>query len=107
MAKFIISKFDRLIDIAALLTIAAGGMLLHTLTALTIKSYYGDIWGYVSFLLPGLAELYLAVIQIADRMFNYHLLLGYFAAAIAISIISVMAKNRLKAKLLKEEANSI
>ena len=107
MAKFIISKFDRIIDIAALLTIAAGGMLLHTLTALTIKSYYGDIWGYISFLLPGFAELYLAVIQTTDRMFNYHLLLGYFAAAIAVSIISVMAKNRLKAKLLKEEANSI
>ena len=60
-------KIDRVFDYISLMLIAGGGMLLHTLTSLTIKTYYGDPWGYVSFLLPGLSEVYLASIQLLLR----------------------------------------
>lgn len=86
MARTIISSFDRLVNIIALITIVGGGMLLHTLTALTLKSYYGDPWGYVCFALPGISEAYLMIVQIADDMYNYtFIFLGFvmFAASIA------------------------
>lgn len=99
MAKFIIGKFDRIIDLVTILTIVCGGMLIHTLTALTIKGYYGDIWGYVSFLLPVFSEIFLAIIQITDNMYNYTLLLGIFVSVISISALCLITKNSIKAKL--------
>ena len=99
MAKFIIGKFDRLIDLVSILTIVCGGMLIHTLTALTIKGYYGDVWGYVSFLLPVFSEIFLAIIQVTDNMYNYPMLLGIFISVISISALCLITKNSLKARL--------
>lgn len=99
MAKFIITKFDRLIDVVSILAIVCGGMLLHTLTALTIKGYYGDVWGYVSFVLPVFSEIFLAIIQVTDNMYNYPMLLGVFISIISISTLCLVTKNTLKAKL--------
>jgi hypothetical protein len=84
-------KIDRLFDYISLMVIAGGGMVLHTLTALTIKSYYGDPWGYVSFLLPGISEAYLVSVQLGDDMYNYTILLVSFLALIsAIGVIKLI-----------------
>lgn len=99
MAKFLIRKFDRLIDLVSILIIVCGGMLIHTLTALTIKGYYGDVWGYVAFLLPVFSEIFLAIIQVTDNMYNYPIFLGIFISVILISTLCLVTKNSLKAKL--------
>jgi hypothetical protein len=99
MATHIIRKFDRFIDLVSILVIVCGGMLLHTLTALTIKSYYGDVWGYVSFFLPVFSEIFLAIIQVADNLYNYPLLLGIFIAVISVSGLGLIMKNSFKARL--------
>lgn len=107
MARFIIGKFDRVIDVVSILIIVCGGMLLHTLTALTIKGYYGDVWGFVSFLLPGLSEIFLAVIQVTDNMYNYPLILGIFTTVISISVITLFVKNSYKNRLAQTVSSDI
>lgn len=89
-------KIDRLFDYISLMVIAGGGMVLHTLTSLTIKSYYGDPWGYVAFLLPGISEVYLASIQLSDDMYNYTMLLVSF-----ISIISALGILKLIRSIIR------
>jgi len=95
-------KIDRLFDYISLMMIAGGGMILHTLTSLTIKSYYGDPWGYVSFLLPGISEAYLVSVQIGDDMYNYTILLVSF-----ISIISVLAVLKLVRNIIRSRVEII
>jgi len=86
MARTIITRFDRLINIITLLLLVSGAMLLHTLTALTLKSYYGDPWGYVCFALPGISEAYLIIVQLADDMYNYtFLFIGFVVLAMSVS----------------------
>jgi hypothetical protein len=99
-------KIDRLFDYIILMVLAGGGMILHTLTALTIKSYYGDPWGYVSFLLPGFSEAYLAVVQLGDDMYNYTILLGTFITMISLLGILKMISRviRSRAELMIEES---
>lgn len=99
MAKAIISQFDRLINIITLLLIVGGGMLLHTLTALTLKSYYGDPWGYVCFALPGISEAYLIIVQIADDMYNYTFLFVGFIALTAIIAAAWYVKNIVRQRV--------
>lgn len=95
-------KIDRLFDYISLMVIAGGGMILHTLTALTIKSYYGDPWGYVSFLLPGISEAYLVFIQLGDDMYNYTILLVIF-----ISIISTLGILKLVRSIIRSRTEII
>jgi hypothetical protein len=95
-------KIDRLFNYISLMVIAGGGMILHTLTSLTIKSYYGDPWGYVSFLLPGFSELYLVSVQLGDNMYNYTILLVTF-----ITIISVLGILKLVSKVVRSRGELI
>jgi len=99
MANIIINKFDRLINMLTMLILVGGGSILHTLTALALKNYYGDPWGYVSFALPGLAEAYLIIIQLSDEMYNYTLLFAIFACA-ALAAVAVWAiKNIVRQRM--------
>ena len=95
-------KIDRLFDYICLMVIAGGGMILHTLTSLTIKSYYGDPWGYVSFLLPGFSEAYLVSVQLGDNMYNYTILLATF-----ITIISVLGILKLTSKIIRSRSEAV
>lgn len=95
-------NIDRLFDYISLMLIAGGGMILHTLTALTIKSYYGDPWGYVSFLLPGISEAYLVTVQLGDNMYNYTILLVTF-----ISIISALGLLKLVRNVIRSRVETI
>ncbi len=95
-------KIDRLFDYISLLVIAVGGMILHTLTSLTINSYYGSPWGFVSFLLPGISEAYLASVQLGDIMYNYTILLVVF-----ISIIFALGIFKLIRKIIRSRVEPI
>ena len=99
MAKIVLLKLDRYINILSLLLMISGGMILHTLTSLTIKSYYGDLWGYVSFLLPGIAEAYLVLVQLGDDMYNYSIILAVFAAIALIMALILLCKNIIRVKI--------
>jgi len=105
MATIIINKFDKLINILTILILVGGGSILHALAALTLKNYYGDPWGYVSFALPGLAEAYLIIIQLSDDMYNYTLLFSIFAcialAAVAVWAIKNIVRQRMTNMLLQ------
>lgn len=90
------TKFDRLINILTLFLLVSGTMLLHTLTALTLKSYYGNPWGYVSFALPGLAEAYLIIIQLADQMYNFTYLVVYFICLALLILSGWFIKNIIR-----------
>jgi hypothetical protein len=92
-------KIDRVFDYISLMLIAGGGMILHTLTSLTIKTYYGDPWGYVSFLLPGLSEAYLASIQLGDDMYNYTILLVAFLSIIVFLGVLKMVRSVIRSKV--------
>lgn len=100
MAQIVLHKVDRFINILSLLLIIGGSMIIHTLTSLTIRSYYGDLWGYVSFLLPGASESYLIFIQLGDNMYNYSIIVAIFAATSLVMTLILLLKNILKAKYL-------
>lgn len=100
MANIIINKFDRLINILTFLILAGGGAILHTLTALTLKNYYGDPWGYVSFALPGIAEAYLIIIQLSDDMYNYTLLFAIFACTALAAVVVRAIKNVVRHRVM-------
>jgi len=108
MAKIILHNFDRLINFLSLLLILGGGMIIHTLTSLTIRSYYGDPWGYVAFLLPGVAESYLIFVQLDDKMYNYPILLTIFIATALTITLALLLKNfvRLKVTTILEKRAS-
>lgn len=78
MLGTLLKKLGKIINFITLLLVAGLGMIIHTLTALTLKSYYGDPWGYVSFVFPGFSEAYLVAIQLGDDMYNYTVLLAVF-----------------------------
>lgn len=99
MAKLVLHKLDRLISHLTLLLIIGGGTIIHTLTALTIRSYYGDPWGYVSFLLPGIAETYLVFVQLDDNMYNYSIIVATFAAAALALMLILLLKRLLRSKV--------
>jgi len=92
-------KIDRLFDYISLMVIAGGGMILHTLTSLTIKSYYGDPWGYISFLLPGISEAYLVTVQLGDDMYNYTILLVSFISIISALAIFKVIRNVIRSRV--------
>lgn len=99
MARTILTQLDRLINCIALLFLVGGGMLLHTLTALTLKSYYGDPWGYVCFALPGISEAYLIIVQIADDMYNYAFIFAGFALSALTVAAAWFAKNIIRQRV--------
>lgn len=92
------ARIDRLFDYISLMLVAGGGMILHTLTSLTIRSYYGDPWGYVAFLLPGISEAYLVSIQLGDNMYNYTILLVTFITIILALCILKLVRNIIRSK---------
>jgi hypothetical protein len=98
MAKIVLHTFDRFINYLLLLLLLGGGMVIHTLTSLTIRSYYGDPWGYLSFLLPGVAEAYLMFVQLGDEMYNYSILLAMFAVTAVAITVALLLKNFLRFK---------
>jgi hypothetical protein len=93
MAKFVLYKFDSLFSNLMMLIIIGGAMIVHTLTSLTIKSYYGDPWGYVAFLIPFGSEAYLAFIQLGDNMYNYTIFLTSFICIASLSALLWVLKN--------------
>jgi hypothetical protein len=98
MAKIVLRKLDRLIDILSLLLITGGGMIIHILTCLTIRSYYGDLWGYVSFLLPGIAESFLIFVQLGDSMYNYLQIVTLFTGTSLTLALALLFKNLIRSK---------
>ena len=99
MAGLIISKIDRFINYLTVSVMIGGALFVHILTALTIKSYYGSPWGYLSFLLPGFSELYLVTLQLTESMYNYMLILTGFLAITATLSLIWFIKNIVKSKI--------
>lgn len=97
--QFMIRKVDDFINYLILTFMLCGGMFIHLLTALTIKSYSGSLWGFVSFLLPGLAEIYLITLQLRDNMYNYMIIVAGFIAVTATLGTIWFVKNLLKARM--------
>lgn len=95
MPRDILKKLGYIMNFITLLLIMGIGMIIHTLTALTLKSYYGDPWGYISFLFPGFSEAYLMVIQLGDDMYNYTMLLAAFIVMTIFWIVTKFFSNRL------------
>jgi hypothetical protein len=104
MAKFVLNSFDKLITYLTISVFIGGGFFIHIITALTIKSYYGSTWGYISFMLPGFAELYLTIIQISEQMYNYMIIVASFLTLTAAVGLTWLFKNsvRLKLERIKE-----
>jgi len=99
MAGFVINKIDRFINILTLSLIVCGGMIWHIITALTLSSYYGSPWGYVSLFLPGLSEIYLITLQLNENMYNYTLLTACYLSLMALLGLFWFIKNRVRTKL--------
>jgi hypothetical protein len=95
MARLVITKLDRFINYLTLAILIGGGLFMHLLTALTIKSYYGLKWGYIAFMLPGFSELYLVILQISAEMYNYMTVLAGFLAMSAVVALVWFFKNSL------------
>ena len=83
MAANVVRKFGYLFDVTTLLIIVGGSGIVHCLTALAIGGRYGDLWGYVALFVPGGAELFLAIIQITAKQYNYAIFLGVFLVVAA------------------------
>jgi hypothetical protein len=105
MAKIVLDKFDRFISYLTISVVVGGGFFIHIITALTIKSYYGSFWGYVSFMLPGFAELYLTIIQVSEQMYNYTIILSAFLTLTAAVGLTWFLKNSVKFKLERVKSN--
>ncbi|NVN98204.1 MAG: hypothetical protein HXX17_02695 [Geobacteraceae bacterium] len=105
MARFMIRKIDRFINYLTISFMICGGMAIHILTALTIKSYYGSIWGYLSFLTPGFSEIYLLALQISESMYNYTILLALFSIGAVILGSAWLLKNVIKSKVIEDFQN--
>lgn len=97
-----INKIDRFINYLTLSFILCGGMTIHILTALTIKSYYGSIWGYLSFLTPGFSEIFLLALQISESMYNYMILLFLFSIGAVALGSTWFIKNVIKSKTIED-----
>ncbi len=108
MPIVLLHKFDNFLSKLLLFIILGGAMILHTLTALAIKSYYGDPWGYVAFLLPFGAEAYLIFIQLGDNMYNYTILLSLFICIASLVALLWLLKSIIMTKVnssIKVESN--
>lgn len=80
MTKEYGQRITKIAKISGVLAVISAGALLHLLTAFTLKSYYGSVWGGISLLFPVISELFLAAIQIRDEMYNYPMILSSFTA---------------------------
>lgn len=99
MARFVITKIDRFINFLTMSVLISGSLFIHLITALTIKNYYGSTWGYISFMLPGFAELYLGILQISEQMYNYMIFLAVFLIVSAAVVLTWFIKNSVKSRL--------
>ena len=98
MARLVILTIDRFINHLTIAVLIGGGFFIHIITALTIKSYYGSVWGYAAFLLPGFSELYLVIIQISEQMYNYMIMLTAFLTMAAAVVLTWTFKNSVRVK---------
>lgn len=98
MAKAIIANFERLFNLTAIALLIGSGTMIHLLSALTLKSYYGDPWGYIAFALPIISEAYLLIIQLSDEMYNFTIIFSIFLMLSLLTITSWTIKNFIKQK---------
>lgn len=99
MAQHLISKIDNIINFLTISIVVGGGFFIHMITALTIRNYYGEIWGYTAFLLPGFSELYLIILQIPEQMYNHTIIVACFLTLAAALALTRLFKNSIMAKL--------
>ena len=99
MAAIYLARFDKFLNYLILFVLCGGGMVIHTLTALAIRGYYGNPWGYVAFLLPGPAEAYLACIQLGDNRFTSTILFSGFCSVTLLSTFLWLIRKKIKARL--------
>ncbi|HEY6838517.1 MAG TPA: hypothetical protein VI389_07235, partial [Geobacteraceae bacterium] len=78
MAGKILGKLDYAFNVSTMVIVAGGGALFHLLTALAIQGAYGSPWGYVAFLCPGGAEVFLSITQLTAGSYNYSIFLAAF-----------------------------
>lgn len=105
MAKFVLNRFDKFFTYLSISVLIGGGFFIHIITALTIRSYYGSTWGYISFMLPGFAELYLTIIQISEQMYNYIFIVASFLTLTAAVGLIWLFKNSVRLKLERVKEN--
>jgi len=97
MIRIAFSNIDGFIFNLTVSVLIGVGLMLHVLTALTIDSYYGSPWGFVSFLLPAVSEIYLLTLQINANMYNYLLLIvGFIGVGTVMLTATWFLKNILK-----------
>jgi hypothetical protein len=105
MARLVISKINLFFNYLTLSALIGGCFLIHIITAMTFKSYYGKAWGYTAFLLPGIAEFYLVILQVSEQMYNYTIIIaGFLTMTTAVGLTSIF-KNSVKSKLARIKAN--
>lgn len=78
MARKILWKLNFAFNVSTMVVVLGGGAVFHLLTALAIGGAYGNPWGFVAFLCPGVAEVFLSVSQLMEGSYNYSILLGAF-----------------------------
>lgn len=101
MARFELKEVDRIINQLTIFVLIGGGLMVHVLTALTINSYYGSPWGYLSFFLPGFSEIYLLAFQLNENMYHYKLILAGFSALSGVLAFTWLLKTFVRLKLKK------
>jgi len=100
MARLVIRNIDRLINLLTISVLVGGGFLIHMITALTIKSYYGSLWGVAAFMLPGFSELYLVIIQTSEQMYNFMMIItGFLTMTAAVALTWFFKERVIKARM--------
>lgn len=106
MAHFESTTIDKLIKHLTVLVFIGGGLMVHVLTALTINSYYSSPWGFISFLLPGFAEIYLLSFQLNADMFYYKLMLTGFLILSGVVLLMWLLNNFISGRVEKPTLHS-
>lgn len=102
MIRMAFTKIDGFMFNLTISVLIGVGLMLHVLTALTIGSYYGSPWGFVSFLLPAVSEIYLLTLQINAKMYNYMLIIVCFIGVGTVMLAATwLLKNILKSSSQK------
>lgn len=106
MIRFKLRKVDRLINFLTVFVLISGGLMIHVLTALTINSYYSSPWGFISFLFPGFAEIYLLAFQLNANIYYYKIILTGFSAVAGVLVLTWLLRNIVITKTEKPSITS-
>lgn len=106
MVRSDLRKVDRLIYFLTVFVLISGGLMIHVLTALTINSYYSSPWGFVSFLLPGFAEIYLLAFQLDANIYYYKIILAGFSVMAGVLVLTWLLRNIVRTKTEKPSIHS-